>query len=124
MAKTTILVVEDERIIAEDIQFSLEGLGFQVIGVVASGEEALESAGKNRPDLVIMDIVLQGAMDGMETTRRLQTEYGIPVVFLTAHTNVDMIKKSGDNKLTGCVIKPFQENELKAAIEKVLGKKG
>ena len=79
-----ILIVEDESIVAKDIQSGLQGMGYTVVGMVATGEEALERAATLRPDLVLMDIKLKGDLDGIETAHRLRTTYPVPVVYLTA----------------------------------------
>ncbi len=85
--KTKILVVEDERIVAEDVKRSLLNLGYEVTGMASSGEEALEEVEKHMPDLVLMDIVLQGPLNGIGTTERLRAQYDIPVIYLTAHAD-------------------------------------
>ncbi|OQX72074.1 MAG: hypothetical protein B6D62_00020 [Candidatus Cloacimonas sp. 4484_275] len=85
MEKKKILIVEDERIIAEDIKVSLKKLDYEIIGIVTTGEEAIEKAGKLKPDLILMDILLETAMDGIEAAERIQKDYDIPVIFLTAH---------------------------------------
>ena len=78
--KYRILIVEDEAIIAEDIQLSLDRLGYDITSIVITGNEALEKAGTERPDLVLMDIMLSGEMDGIEAARRIQSLFNIPVV--------------------------------------------
>jgi CheY-like chemotaxis protein len=124
MPASRILIVEDERIIAEDIRTSLTGLGYDVTGVASSGEEALNLVEKEKPDLVLMDIVLKGAMTGIEAARRLYDRMQIPVVYLTAYAE----KVSGQEAQTapsfGYIIKPFLDNELKDAINKALERKG
>src|SRR5687767_5370868 len=83
MASAQILVVEDEAIVARNIQRELEGMGYAVPTVASSGEEALHKAAETHPDLVLMDIVLKGDMDGVETTERLREQFDVPVVYLT-----------------------------------------
>src|SRR5437764_12001222 len=87
MTQARILVVEDESIVALDIQDSLESLGYDVPATVASGEEAIVQAGVLRPNLVLMDIQLQGRMDGVEAADQIRQRFGIPVVYLTANAD-------------------------------------
>ena len=85
MVKNKILVVEDESIVAEDLRRSLEKMEYTVAGIVYSGEDAIKKAGETRPDLVLMDIMLQGKMDGIEAAGKIHSDYDIPVVYLTAY---------------------------------------
>ena len=97
-----ILIVEDERIVARDLSDSLEGLGYEVAGIVSSGEEAIEMTGEQLPDLVLMDIILRGNLDGISASREIRERYDIPVVYLTAHTDiatVDRVKGNGAIRL-------------------------
>lgn len=120
-----ILVVEDERITAEDIKSGLEGSGYNVIDMVASGKEAIESAGKYQPDLVLMDIKLKGKMDGIEAAGQIKLKYDIPVIYLTAYSDEYTINraKATDHsgfilkEETGLIKKPFEESELQSAID-------
>jgi len=99
MEQATILVVEDETIVAKDIQCSLQRLGYHVPSTATSGEEANRKTGEHKPDLVIMDIVLKGRMDGVETAQRLQYQFDVPVVYLTAYADHQTL--SGQNDDTG-----------------------
>ncbi len=120
-----ILVVEDERITAEDIKSGLEGSGYHVVDLVSSGKEAIDKAGKLRPDLVLMDIKLKGKMDGIEAAGQIKLKYDIPVIYLTAYSDEYTIKraKSTDHsgfilkEDTGLIKKPFEESELRSAID-------
>jgi len=117
MEKKKILIVEDEAIIALQIKSELEKMKHSVVGVYASGEEAIEGIGALRPDLVLMDIKLQGELDGIETADRIRKEHDIPVIFLTAYSAEKTI---GSAKLTepyGYVLKPLNTQDLKIAIE-------
>ena len=89
-----ILVVEDERVIAADLCECLSDMGYQVVGEAASGEEALRKVARHRPDLVLMDIVLDGEMDGITAAERLQREYDVPVIFLTSHADTGTIRRA------------------------------
>lgn len=112
-----IFVVEDEFIIADDIQEGLKDLGYTVCGMAASGEEAIRKIKEAGPDLVLMDIFLKGEMDGIETADMVRTEYGIPVVYLTAYANPDVLERAKITGAFGYLIKPFTDRELHAAIE-------
>lgn len=117
MSKTKVFVVEDESIVARDIQVCLEGMGYEVAGTAASGLDALKLVGETRPGAVLMDIMLQGEMDGIETAELIRTRYNIPVIFLTAYDDDTIL---GRAKLTGpfgYIIKPFEDKDLRLAIE-------
>lgn len=117
-----IMIVEDESIIARDIQRSLEGFGYQVTAIASSGVEALEKAEKDHPDLILMDIVLKGAIDGIETARRIKTGFGIPIIYLTANSGEDFFKRAKTTEPFGYLFKPFEERELHYAIGMALYK--
>lgn len=116
MKKACILVVEDERIAAEDIRTSLEKFGYTVPAVLSSGNEALKKTEEIRPDLVLMDIVLKGSMDGIEAAEKIYLRFGIPVVFLSAYT----LKRAKKIKPYGYILKPFEENVLQEVVERAL----
>ncbi len=122
MAKTQILVVEDEIIIAEDIRRSLQRLGYEVPSVVSSGEDAIKKAEENEPDLVLMDIVLRGRMDGIEAAEQIHSRFGIPLVYLTAYADEATLERAKITEPFGYIIKPFRERELHVAIEIALFK--
>jgi len=117
-----ILIVEDERITAEDLAEILKGLGYQVTAVVSSGAEAIHEAGENPPDLVLMDIRIKGEMDGAETARILRERFDIPVVYLTAHADRDTLDRAKQSRPLGYIVKPFHETELHASVEMALYK--
>ena len=117
-----ILIVEDERITAEDLEEVLKDLGYQVSAVVSSGEEALREAERNRPDLVLMDIRIKGEMDGAETARLLRERWDVPVVYLTAHADRDTLERAKQSQPLGYIVKPFHEAELHASVEMALFK--
>ena len=94
MSKTNILVVEDESIVSKDIQHSLNKLGYNVVGAASTGEKALELARSERPDIVLMDIMLKGDMNGIETAEIIRTELAVPVVFLTAYADESTLSKA------------------------------
>lgn len=112
-----ILLVEDELLIARHIEQMVKNLGYQVAGVVESGEQALRVAGEKSPDLVLMDIRLKGQLDGIEAATRIWKLYSIPIVYLTAFTDEDTLIKATLAEPFGYLIKPFDEKELLVAIE-------
>jgi len=122
MTNARILIVEDESIVAKDIQNSLTGLGYTVAGVVAFGEEAVERAGVLKPDLILMDVMLKGAMDGIEAAERIRREHSVPVVYLTAYTDDDTLRRAKVTEAFGYLLKPFEDRELRTTIEMALYK--
>lgn len=117
MVHTKILIVEDEPIVAKDLQQSLLGLGYEVPAAAASGMEAIRRARQVQPDLVLMDIVLKGKMDGVEAARHIHTELDIPVVFVTAYGDDETFHRAKGSGPMGYVMKPFRLPELRRAIE-------
>ena len=117
-----ILVVEDEYIVAKDIQNTLTNLGYTVPAIAASGEEAIKKAGEMQPDLILMDIVLKGALDGVETANEIKTQLDIPVVYLTAYADDKTLQRAKITEPYGYLIKPFEERELHSTIEMALYK--
>jgi PAS domain S-box-containing protein len=119
-----ILIVEDEQIVAVDIEGHLKRLGYRVMGRAASGEEACRKAAELEPDLVLMDIRLQGALDGIETAEQIRQSADMPIVFLTAYTDKDTLQRAKPVQPYGYIVKPFAERDLEAAIEVALYKAG
>jgi two-component system cell cycle sensor histidine kinase/response regulator CckA len=117
MAKANILIVEDEPLIALDIQDALHGLGYDVCGTASSGQQAIHKAAEMGPDLVLMDIHLDGEMDGTQAAAHIQSCLGIPVVYLTAHADKATLERTRLTQPFGYVLKPFEERELHMAIE-------
>jgi len=113
----SILVVEDEGIVARDIQNVLERLGHVVPGIAASAAEAVRKAGTILPDLVLMDIVLRGDMDGVEAAERIREGYDIPVVYLTAYADDPTLQRARATDPFGYILKPFEERELRTTID-------
>jgi signal transduction histidine kinase len=122
MSELKILVVEDEAIIAEDIAYHLEKMGYAVVDIVATGEDAIEVATTTQPDLVLMDIMLQGEMDGIEAAQQIRTGLSIPVVYLTANADENTLQRAKITGPFGYIIKPFKEKELRATIEIALSR--
>jgi signal transduction histidine kinase len=122
MSDIRILIVEDEAIVAEDISSCLERIGYQVVGVVSTGENALLTAARTQPDLVLMDIMLQGDMDGIQATHLIRTNLQLPVVYLTANADEHTLERAKITGPFGYILKPFKERELRAAIEIALSR--
>lgn len=117
MSEARIMIVEDERIVAEDIKEGLENMGYAVTSVAKSGEIAIKMAEKDRPDLVLMDIVLKGKMDGIETAKQFRSRFDIPVVYLSAYSDDRILERAKLTEPFGYIIKPFREKELQVNIE-------
>lgn len=122
MASFKILVVEDESIVAMDIKHRLENMGYIVPAITSSGEEAVEKASESNPDLVLMDIVLKGEMDGIDAAQQIKDNLDIPVVYLTAYSDERTLKRAKITGPFGYIIKPFEDRELHSAIEVALYK--
>ncbi len=122
MAKPKILIVEDENIVAKDIQNSLKKLGYLVPAIVSTGEKAIEEAQESRPDLILMDIMLKGDMTGIESANIIKERFDIPVIFLTAYADENTINKAKISEPYGYIIKPFKDNDLQTTIEMALYK--
>ncbi|MEA1963611.1 MAG: response regulator [Candidatus Aerophobetes bacterium] len=122
MADAHILVIEDEGIVAKDIQNRLRGLGYAVCGIVSSGEEAIKKVEERHPDLVLMDILLKGEMDGIEAAEKIRNRFNVPVVYLTAYANENTLHRAKIAEPFGYILKPFGEKELYTAIEMALYK--
>ncbi len=115
--KAKILIVEDEAIIALELQRQLEIMGYQVTSLAASGEDAVLMAQEGNPDLVLMDITLSGDISGIEAARQIRTKVSIPVIYLTAHSNEETLKQATETEPYGYLIKPVGNIELHNAIE-------
>ena len=122
MANVQILVVEDEVIIAKDIQNMLKKLGYAVSAATSSGEEAIKKVAETLPDLVLMDIVLEGDMDGVAAAEQIRDCFDIPVVYLTAYSDDTTLQRAKITEPYGYILKPFQERELYTTIEMALYK--
>jgi signal transduction histidine kinase len=114
------MLVEDERIVALHLQQQLARFGYDVIANLASGSEALQKIEEKRPDLVLMDINIEGEIDGIETASRIPASYHIPVVYLTAYSEEATLERARATKPYGYLLKPFAERELHATIQMVL----
>jgi len=115
--KISLLIVEDEAIIALDMAARLERLGYTVIAIVSTGEKAVSEAAASRPDLILMDILLPGNIDGIEAAEEIRSMYDIPIIFVTAFSNEDIMVRMNRTKHYGYLIKPVEEFELSPLIE-------
>ncbi len=120
--KKSILIVEDERIVAEDIRSSLINSNYEIIGIVSTGEEAVEKAKELYPNLILMDIVLNGEMDGIEAAQLISNELHIPVVYLTANAEERTLERAKKTNPYGYLVKPFEDIDLNATLEIALYK--
>lgn len=118
--KNKILIVEDEGIVAKDLQNMLTDLGYEIVGVIVTGEEVLDSVKKLKPDLILMDIILKGKIDGIEATKRVRSLFDIPVIYVTAYADEVQIEAAKKTEAYGYILKPFTKNVLKADIEMAL----
>ena len=122
MRKTKILVVEDESIVARDIRNMLLGLGYEVTAVVPGAKTAVQKAQETNPDIVLMDVMLQGEITGVEAAEQIYTNFSIPVVYLTAYADSTTVQQAKKTEPFGYIIKPFEERELQTTIEIALYK--
>lgn len=122
MEKPSIFVVEDERIVAEDIGETLKKLGYMISGIAVSGETALEKIRETLPNLVLMDIHLAGEMDGIEAAGQIHTLFDIPVIYLTAYADNELLERAKLTEPYGYILKPFNDREVHSVIELALYK--
>ena len=117
-----ILLAEDELMIAEDVQINLEDLGYHVIQVTTSGEDTVEAATQLRPDIVLMDIMLKGEMDGIHAAQLIRRQHNIPVVYLTSYSDKETLERAKIPEPFGFILKPFHIDGLQSTIEMALYK--
>lgn len=122
-ARYKILIVEDERIVAKDLALTLEGMGYDVIGTADSHDSTLAICAQQLPDIVLMDIRIKGAIDGIDTAAKLLDLYGLHVIYLTAHADVASIDRAKRTRPHAYLLKPVKPGELQGAIEIAMFKK-
>jgi PAS domain S-box-containing protein len=122
MKEARILVVEDEKIVAKDVENRLKNMGYQVPAVASTGEDAIIRAEEFRPDLVLMDIMLKGAMDGVTAAETIRGRFNIPVIYVTAYSDQNTLDRAKISEPYGYLLKPFEERELHSTIEMALYK--
>ncbi len=117
MWKLNILIVEDEVLVATDIEESLQSLGYNVQNAVATGKAAIEEVQKKLPDVILMDIMLKGSMTGIEAANIIRQKHDVPIIYLTANADISTIEKAKISLPYGYIIKPFTEKDLRTNIE-------
>lgn len=122
MVNGRILVVEDEHIVAMGIKKMLKSLDYTVTGIASSGEEAISKAESTFPDLVLMDIMLKGDMDGVEAAEAIRNISKIPIIYLTAYSDSKILQRAKKTEPYGYIVKPFDEKDLHSSIEMALYK--
>ncbi len=122
MNKTQILVVEDEGIVAKDLQAMLRGMGYHVPATVGTGDAAIQTAAQNQPDLILMDIQLRGGIDGVQAAAAINSQQDVPILYLTANSDEATLQRAKGTAPFGFLVKPFEERAIQAGIEMALYK--
>lgn len=120
MKKTSVLIVEDEVIIARDLAQTLTKLGYVVVGHCVKGEDAIDMVEEKTPDIILMDIMLKGDMTGIDAAKEIRKKFQVPIVYLTAYSDEDSIGRANTSGPSGYLVKPFKANDLRATIETAL----
>ena len=120
--KARVLIVEDEALVAEDLKMAVADLGYEVVGHADSAEEAVKKAVKLKPDVILMDIVLKGQKTGIDASHEIKAQMDLPLIFLTAYTDIGLIDKAKSTEPYAYLVKPFQERQLLASIEMAMHK--
>jgi PAS domain S-box-containing protein len=115
--KARVLIVEDEALVAEDLKMAVTGLGYEVVGHADSADDAVKKAVKLKPDVILMDIVLKGLKTGIDASHEIKAKMDLPIIFLTAYTDIELIDKAKSTEPYAYLVKPFQERQLLASIE-------
>lgn len=123
MDRRRILIVEDEFLVAYEIRMCLEERGYEVCGMVGSGEEAVAVAERELPHLVLMDVSLKGAMGGIEAARRIVSRHRVPIVFMTGLPTAQVVAQANDLEPAGCFSKPVDLNDLCALVDRLVSRK-
>jgi CheY-like chemotaxis protein len=122
MAQPKVLIVEDDTVILSIEKWRLSNLGYEICGSAGTGAEAMECVAKMQPDIVLMDITLKGGMDGIETAGQIKKNFDIPVIFVSSHTEGEIIARAKAVNPDGFIKKPFNDDDLRVAIEPGLKK--
>jgi two-component system, response regulator PdtaR len=117
-----ILIVEDEIIIAIDLKIRLENLGYYVPGIAVNGRDAIKKTAEKNPDIVLMDILLDGETDGIEVAQRIHNQYNIPIIYLTGSQNNSTLERAKTTEPYGYINKPFDNIEIDNAIQLAVSK--
>ena len=123
MKKAKILIVEDEPIVAEDLKKTIRNIGYEVVGHTINAKEAIKKAIELHPDLILMDIVLRGERNGIDASIEIKSRTGIPIIFLTAYSDIKLMDRAKATEPYGYIVKPFQERQVFASIEMALYKR-
>jgi CheY-like chemotaxis protein len=115
-----ILIVEDEVLLAMNLELSLKKMGYSVVGCVITGEEALSVIENDRPDIIMIDITLDGDIDGIETSKRIRNDFNIPIVIMTGNTDQDTLKRANELNPAGLITKPITDQKLRSLLKKAL----
>jgi CheY-like chemotaxis protein len=121
MVNNKILIVEDDAIISELIEWRLKKMGYTVSGKVATGQDAITLTNETKPDAILMDISLQGDMDGIETAKIIKEKFNIPIIFLTAYCDEKVLERIIPLQPTRYILKPFTDDDLRIALRLSLG---
>lgn len=122
MSGEKILLVEDDDVIAKVADWRLKNLGYTVCGRATTGAGAMELVVNQKPDLVLMDINIRGDIDGIETAKMIKKGFNIPVVYVTSHSDGPTLERAKATRPDGFIVKPFDDNDLRVAIELALKK--
>jgi len=117
MERIRILIVEDESLVARDMENMVMGIGYEVCGIAKTGDEAVEYAARLRPDLILMDVIIKGTLDGIAAAEKIWEAFHIPIIYVTAYADEVTLKRAKTTEPFGYILKPFDERELKIAIE-------
>ena len=123
MPELKVLIVEDEYVIAAQLRGNLNQLGYGITEIVSTGEEAVASARREMPDLILMDITLNGALDGIKTAENITHFQSVPIVYITAYSDPEFRERAYRAGAAGYLVKPITVDELRESIEKALGGK-
>jgi CheY-like chemotaxis protein len=125
MGRTKVLIVEDEAIYAMALSMSLRNQGYDIQGPVATGEEAIKIAEQEKPDVIVMDLLLAGNMNGISTAKKIRSINDIPIVFVSGYQDGEILEKARELEFTTCLTKPLKSSEVVFAIDNALhGHKG
>lgn len=122
--KKKILIVEDQNIIAMDLKKSLHERGYEIVGICDNCEDAIKFANENQPDVILMDIMLNGERNGIETAELIIEEHDIPIIYLTALTDVDIYLQALQTEPSKYIMKPVEIESLERAIEEIFEHSG
>lgn len=118
MTRKTVLIVEDESIVALDLKQRLIRMGFDVLDIVSSAESALQAVARTTPDLIFLDIRLKGDVDGVKLGMQLRRSLAVPIIFLTAMTDSETMRRARAVRPAGFLIKPFDQHQLQAVVDR------